>query len=115
VDYESVRRTPRYSPAIHIEMIDTQSEIEIRARTTMLSMFGCGADAAKLFPKGTTVKIKLSRDGEEVRAFARVIYSRSDLGMGVAFTNVEPEDERILECWIAEFQGIPIREPSIDT
>jgi hypothetical protein len=115
VDYESVRRTPRYSLAIHIEMIDTQSEIEITARTTMLGMFGCGLGAAKLFPKGTTVKIKLSHNCQEVRALARVVYSRSDLGMGVAFTSAEPEDERILEWWIAEFQGIPIREPSIGT
>lgn len=115
MEYEPVRRTPRYSLPVHIEMIDTKSEIEIRTRTTMLSMFGCGVDAAKLFPKGATVKIKLSHCGEEVRALARVIYSRSDLGMGVAFISVEPEDQRILEWWIAEFQGIPIREPSIGT
>ena len=39
MDCESVRRTPRYSLAIHIEMIDTPAEIEFGARTTDLMEF----------------------------------------------------------------------------
>ena len=109
VEYESVRRTPRYSLAVEIEMTDIHSEIQIRARTKMLSMSGCGVDTAELFPKGTSVRIKLYHHGAEVDALARIVYSSSDLGMGVAFTSVEREDERILEWWIAEFASIPMR------
>jgi len=110
VEYEVVRRTPRYSLAVEIEMTDIQSQTQIRARTKMLSVFGCGIDTVKLFPQGTNVRIKLSHQGKEVRALARVIYSSSDLGMGVAFTSVEREDERVLEWWIAECLSIPSRE-----
>lgn len=113
VDYESVRRTPRYSLAVDVEITDEESEIQIRAKTKMLSPFGCGVETMKLLPKGTGVRIKLSHNGEEVRALARVIYSRSDLGMGIAFISVEPEDERILEWWIVKFLSIPILEPSV--
>jgi len=110
VEYEGLRRTTRYCLAVDIEMTDIKLEIQIRARTKMLSMFGCGVDTVKLFPQGTRVRIKLSHQGAEVRALARIIYSSSDLGMGVAFTSVEREDERILEWWIAEFASIPILE-----
>jgi hypothetical protein len=109
VEYESVRRTPRYSLIVDIEITDLQLEIQISARTKMLSLHGCGVDALKLFPKGTRVRIKLSHQGAEVMALARVVYSSSDLGMGIAFTLVEQEDGRILEWWIAEFLSIPIR------
>jgi hypothetical protein len=109
LEYESVRRTPRYSLVVDIDMTDLQSEIQIRARTKMLSQCGCSVDTLKLFPKGTRVQIKLSHQGAEVNALARIVYSSSDLDMGVAFTSVEGEDERILGWWIAEFVSTPTR------
>lgn len=111
MEYECARRTPRYSLVVDIEMTEQESDIQIRARTKMLSLFGCGVDTVKLIPQGTSVRIKLSHQGAEVRALARVVYSSSDLGMGVAFTNVEREDERILGWWIAKSMSIPIGEP----
>jgi hypothetical protein len=110
VEYECPRRTPRYSLAVDIEMTDIQSQTQVKARTKMLSMFGCGVDTLKLFPQGTSVRIVLFHQGAKVRALAKVLYSSSDLGTGVAFTRVEREDERILEWWIEEFASIPIQE-----
>ena len=109
MEYESVRRTPRYPLIVDIEVTDMQLESQIRARTKMLSQFGCGVDTAERFPKGTPVRIKLSHQGAEVRALARVVYSSSDHGMGVVFTSVEREDERTLELWIAGLVSAPIR------
>jgi hypothetical protein len=91
------------------------SDIRVSGRTKMLSLSGCCMDSVKVFAQGATVRIKLLHQGSEVMALARVVYSNLDLGIGVAFTSVETEGERILESWIAEFQGIPIREPSIGT
>jgi len=31
-----------------------------------------------------------------------VIYGRQDIAMGIVFTTVEPEDQKLLEDWIAE-------------
>jgi hypothetical protein len=109
MECESVRRTPRYSLSVDIEMTDIKLGIRITTRTKMLSMFGCGVDAVKLFPQGTNVRIMLSHQGADVRAFGKVVYSSSDLGMGLAFTNVRQEDERILERWIVQSVSIPIR------
>jgi hypothetical protein len=108
VGYEFVRRTPRYSLVLDIELTALGSEVKIRARTKMLSLYGCGVDTEKLLAKGTGVRIKLHHQGAEVNALARVIYSTTDLGMGVAFTSVEMEDQQVLACWIAEYLSIPI-------
>jgi hypothetical protein len=104
------RLTPRYSLAVDAEITDMHLKILVRARTKMLSLHGCGVESLTLFPKGTSVRIKLSHRRAEVKALARVVYASADLGTGVAFTDIEQEDERILECWIAEFVSIPIGE-----
>ena len=108
MEYECARRTRRYPFIVDIELTDVQSEIQIRAQTKELSLFGCGVDTLKLFPRGTNVRIKLSRGGADVKALARVVYASPELGMGVAFTSVEREVERILEGWVAELMSIPI-------
>ena len=102
-----VRRTPRYSFVVDVEMTDIQSGAQIRGRTKQLSLLGCGLDALRLFPKGTNVKMKFSHRGAEANVQARVVYARADLGMGIAFTSVEREDERILESWLEEYLSIP--------
>jgi hypothetical protein len=108
VGHQSVRGTPRYSLIVDIEITDEKLQTRIKARTKMLSLSGCGVDTVQLFPQGTGIRINLSHRGEHVRAFAKVVYSTSVLGMGVAFTNVEREDQRVLENWIAEYLSIPI-------
>jgi hypothetical protein len=76
----------------------------------MLGLLGCVVDTFELFPKGMAVNVKLSHRGAEVRALGRVLYARPDLGMGLAFTSIKPEDERVLDWWMAELVSIPIRE-----
>jgi hypothetical protein len=109
VEFDDVRRTPRYSLAVDIEVVDVHSGIRIEARTKVLSLAGCGVDALNLFPQGTSVTVKLSHQGQETKALARVVYSRSDLGMGLAFIHVQ--DEEVLEWWIAEFMSISVQNP----
>jgi PilZ domain-containing protein len=108
MEYEYIRVAPRHSFVADIEVTDVQSEIHISGRTEELSLFGCGVNTLNPFPKGTRVRIKLSRGGADVVALAKVAYARPELGMGVVFTSVEPEDERILGAWIAELMRIAI-------
>ena len=111
MEFSCRRRTPRYSLAVDVAVTDMQSGVQIRGTTNTLSLFGCGVDVVELLPQGTSVQVKLSRKGTEVKALARIVYSSSDLGMGLAFTNIERQDEVILEWWIAEFMSIPVEIP----
>jgi CDGSH-type Zn-finger protein len=108
MEYEYTRVAPHNSFVADIEVTDVQSEIHITGRTQDLSLLGCGVNTSKPFPKGTRVRIKLSHGGADVAALAKVAYARPDLGMGVVFTSVEPEDERILGAWIAELLSISL-------
>lgn len=102
VEYNSVRRTPRYTIIVDAQITDVASKTQIKARTNTLSPLGCGVESSKIFPQGTDVRIKLFQGGAEVSACAIVVYSSPEQGMGFAFTSVEPECESILERWIAE-------------
>jgi hypothetical protein len=111
MEFDCRRRVPRYPLAVDIEVTDIESDVQIRGRTNTLSRFGCGVDAEQLLPKGTRVRIKLTHKGTEVKALARIVYSSSDLGMGLAFTIVERQDEVILEWWVAESMSISVGNP----
>jgi hypothetical protein len=110
VAFEYPRSAPRYSFAVAIELTDVESRTQIQGRTKDLSMCGCGVDAANSFPQGTPVRIKLSHEGVNVAAFARVVYVNPVLGMGLVFTQVNPQDERILEEWIAELMSMTVQQ-----
>jgi hypothetical protein len=107
VERAVARRTPRYSFVVDVEMADLQSGSQIRGRTKQLSVLGCGLDALRLFPKGTNVKITLTHRGAQANVLARIVYASAELGMGLAFTHIESEDERILKSWLEEYLSIP--------
>jgi hypothetical protein len=111
VEFNCRRRTPRYPLAVDVAVTDMQSGVQIRGKTNTLSLFGCGVDVVELLPQGTSVQITLSHKRAEVKALARIVYSSSDLGMSLAFTNIGRQDEVILEWWIAEFMSIPVEIP----
>ena len=104
------RRTPRYSLSVEVKITDMGSSRQINGRTTTLSVAGCGVISAELIPQGAAVGLELTHQGKVVRATARVIYSTPDLGMGMAFTGIEPEAERILDAWIATHLTSPVAQ-----
>ena len=110
VKYARARLTPRYSLIVDAEITDAESNIQVKARTKMLSLHGCGLESLNLFRKGVTVRIRLSHRGAEVKALARIVYASSNLGTGVAFTDIDQEDAQILERWLEEFMSIPIQD-----
>jgi hypothetical protein len=109
VQREHARSSPRYSFVVDIELTDIESRTQIHERTKDLSLFGCGVETSKPFPQGTAVSIKLSHEDATVAGFARVVYASPQLGMGLVFTRVDPEHQRILEEWIAELMSIPMQ------
>src|SRR5260370_35701348 len=84
---------PRYSFAVDIEVTDVQSGTQIRQRTNDLTLFGCGVNTSKPFPKGTRGRIKLSHRGADVAAPGRGAYARPWVGMGGVFTSAEPKGD----------------------
>jgi hypothetical protein len=105
VETNDIRTAQRYPFIVDIELTDLQSGIKINAQTKDLSQFGCSIDSLKTFSRGTILRIEMSHLDRHFEAYARVIYASPSLGMGVVFTRVEPEDERILHGWLVQLVG----------
>lgn len=97
-------RLPRYPFFAQAHIAETQTEIELTARTTELSRYGCYIDMMNPFLTGTTVKIELHHNEETIKATGKVVYSQSDTGMGVYFETIA-DGESILETWLDDLRG----------
>jgi hypothetical protein len=99
---ETARRVLRHPLVVDAEVTNLESEIQIRERTKDLSLYGCGVSTVTPFPAGTKVRVKVAYGRKEIVAFGKVIYGRRDIGMGIVFTTIEPDDQKLLEDWFAE-------------
>jgi PilZ domain len=88
-----------------VEITDLQSEKRLSARTKDLSLFGCFVQTPTPLMENTKVGIRMSRNGVNFVAQGKVAYARPDLGMGVAFTSIEPSSLAILDAWLAELRN----------
>lgn len=98
-------RATRYPFVASIEMVDLQSDMRVQGRVTDLSLYGCGANASKSLPVGTHLRIRISSKGSGFSGFGKVIYATSGGDTGIVFTQVEPNDQMILEKWVGELRG----------
>jgi hypothetical protein len=95
----SVRRCDLVATA---EVTELRSGTRLAARTSEVGLGGCYVDALNPFDVGTEVKVRVVRDQGAFEARAKVVYCDPSFGMGVAFTEIEPQQRAILESWLEE-------------
>src|ERR1700686_774967 len=93
------RRFPCHATS---ELTDLQSEAQTKEQTSDLSLFGCHVDTLKPLLAGTKLRIKISYRSENFVALGKVVYALQNAGMGILFTKIEPNDQLVLDKWIAE-------------
>ena len=96
------RRTIRYRFTASAEVIDEKSQKQLSTRVAELSLFGCYFEVTTPFPTGTPILVKIARGLVFFEARGRVIYSRPNKGMGVAFRSVHPYFLEVLQGWLSE-------------
>ena len=94
-------RARRYPFAASIDLVDMESESEIREQTTDLSVFGCQVSAQKPLAAGTKVRLRIIHRGAIFTAQGQVANVRRN-SMGVVFTKMEQKDQAVLEKWLGE-------------
>jgi len=87
-----------------IQLTDLSTEKLLAAHTEDLSVFGCFVETISPFDDGTKVRLRISYNGVNFFAQAKVAYSRPDAGMGIAFTSIEPSSLSILDAWLVELR-----------
>lgn len=95
----SVLRCPLVASA---EVTELRSGAVLSTRISELGVGGCYVDALNPFPEGTQVGLRILRDQGVFETMAQVVYCDSRFGMGLAFTEMTPDQRSILEAWLAD-------------
>ena len=94
------RRSPRYRFVADVEIIEVVSDTKHKARTSDLSIGGCFLDMLNPSPVGTEIRVTISHAGAKFVAVGKVAFVVPNMGMGVAFTNVDGNQMEILQRWL---------------
>jgi hypothetical protein len=76
--------------------------MRLTGRTSELSLHGCYFDMMNPLPVGNAVKIVIRHEAQIFEAAGHVIYSQSNVGMGVAFDEVQVDHQVVLEAWMSK-------------
>jgi hypothetical protein len=84
------------------EVTELSSGTMLSGRSSELGLGGCYVDSLNPFPEGTLVGLKLLRDQGVFETKAKVVYCDPGFGMGLAFTDMTPDQKSLLEAWLTE-------------
>jgi hypothetical protein len=83
------------------ELIEEKSEVRVASRVSELSLYGCYLDMMNPFPTDTPIRLRIWTEENIVfQSKGKVIYSQPNMGAGVAFVDVQPKDQTVLEGWL---------------
>src|SRR5580658_7722735 len=94
------RQTDRHTFSAAAEVVELTSFSRISTRAADLSQKGCYLDSLNPFPIGTNVRVRIRWGGAELACTAVVRDAQPGLGMGVAFTDLDPPREALIKTWI---------------
>jgi len=95
----AVRRCPLVAAA---EVTELHSRAQLPGRISEIGLGGCYVDGLNSFAADTMVTLRILRDQGVFETQARVVYSDPGFGMGLAFTEMTPNQRTVLEAWLAE-------------
>ncbi|HEV2488210.1 MAG TPA: PilZ domain-containing protein [Candidatus Acidoferrales bacterium] len=100
------KRTYHRHPFVaEAEVTELRTGARIAAQTTELSPSGCYLGAADPFAEGAKVRVRLTKDGHAFETSAIVLRVHAEFGMGVAFDELNPAQQAILDRWLDEIPG----------
>lgn len=103
--YSERRAMPRYSFIATAEIIEPSTKTRISGRVSEVSRSGCYLDILNTLPKGTPIRVSISADGRTFESAGIVIYVQENMGMGVGFVDPAPDQQQILDGWLAALAG----------
>jgi len=99
------RRAPRYRFIADAEVSEILSDTKLKAQTSDLSIGGCFLDMLCPSPKGVEIEVRICHAGGTFTARGRVAFVVPNMGMGVAFTNVDGSQVAVLQGWVSDLSS----------
>lgn len=106
------RTTTRYPFSATCDATEPKSHARIIGRTSDLGRGGCYIDTISPFPVGTILVIRINLESQTLTIEAKVAFSQAGMGMGLALTKAAPDQQALLDEWIAELSGEPLEKPA---
>lgn len=94
------RQNTRYNFGAIAEVIDLGSREDVIAVTRDLGLSGCFVKTPTPLPKGTEVRVRITRPGSDFAAIGNVTKDVTCEGMGIEFVEIEPKHQAIIEEWL---------------
>jgi hypothetical protein len=95
------RRALRRTIFDSVQFTEVPSESVGKARISDLSLTGCYIDTINPLPVGTNIRVRLKLRGTSIEVPATVARVEPNMGMGVAFGELTPDQTALLEKWLA--------------
>jgi PilZ domain len=95
------RRAPRCPLIASAEVIELTTNTHLRARISDLSFVGCYVDTTNFLPSGTEVRLHIAHKDTTFTALGVIAHCQPNMGMGVRFTDVQLDQHKILDKWLA--------------
>jgi hypothetical protein len=104
------RSSPRIKVKVPIELFAPDSDVPLRSATSDLSETGCYIETIFPFPIGTVFEMSLQLDGT-LLALGTVVTSDPQVGNGIRFTKMLPEDQEELRAYLEAAQQAEEAKP----
>lgn len=98
-------RPRRYPLIAAVELTDMQSSAHMKQIISDLSLAGCHVSTQQMWPINSAVRVQIAHRDKTFCAQAKVIYGQPMLGIGLAFTEIEPAHQSVLDGWIDELRA----------
>jgi PilZ domain len=99
------RYATRYNFGAIAEVIDLDQSRDLVSLTRDLSVSGVFVKTTTPFPSGTVVRLRITYSGEQFAAMGKISANVTPTGMGIVFTEIEPNDRATLEKWLRQGAG----------
>lgn len=94
------RLATRYPLTASAEIIELLADMHINAQISDLSLAGCYLYTINPLPPGTPVRLRITHMDATFTALGTVTYSAANLGMGIKFSTMELDQQKVLQKWV---------------
>jgi len=106
------RKNVRFSVSASAEMLELSTRTRLTGRASDLGPGGCYIDTVSPFPIGASLMLTLTSENRSVQTKANVVYSRTGMGMGLAFAEMTAKQKENLTAWLRELNGEAPQSPA---
>ncbi len=99
------RQDQRYSVAATADATELKSQTKVSGRISDIGPGGCYFEAMSPFGAGADLRVRITRSNVTFTAKAKVLYSTGGMGMGLLFSDMEPDQREVLSQWLGELSG----------